>query len=181
MKRRRFGLVRWLVIMLVAAAAVHFAVVVGYPYLLTGNLQRLLEPVGRNTFHHADPATPEDRAVVLPSPDLLYSVAVLDLSEGPVRITAPTAGAYTSLSLYARNSDNFFVLNDRQTEGKSLDVIVVGPGQPEPSAGGARVVRSPGTTGLAMLRYLAGTDEQKEQVEAARKQARCEAVKEGGG
>ena len=34
------------------------------------------------------PLTAQSRGIVLPSPDLLYSVCVFDVSQGPVRVTA---------------------------------------------------------------------------------------------
>jgi uncharacterized membrane protein len=74
------------------------------------------------------PVTAQSRTVVMPSPDLLYSVCVFDVTAGPVRITAqPNLKSYWSIALYAANSDNFFVINDQKSGDKPVDIWLVSP------------------------------------------------------
>jgi uncharacterized membrane protein len=64
--------------------------------------------------------------------------------------------------MFAVNTDNFFVLNDRQARGKKVDIILVRKGADHPAAGNAMVVESPTTRGLVLFRMLV-TDEAKAQ------------------
>ena len=86
------------------------------------------------------------RRVVMPSPDLLYATCRMDLSQGPLRIQAdPKTPRYWSIALYASNSDNFFVLNDRQANGQPVDLWLVGPHSPvatDTGPAGARRVQA---------------------------------------
>jgi uncharacterized membrane protein len=119
------------------------------------------------------------RRVVLPSPDLLYATCTFDLSKGPWRVRAdPKAPHYWSIALYAANSDNFFVVNDRQAAGAPVDLIVVGPGGldtvAQSSAQQTRV-RAPSDRGLLLMRLLVGDYASEVAVlEAARRTLRCE-------
>jgi uncharacterized membrane protein len=69
------------------------------------------------TDHHS-------RRIVMPSPDLLYASCTFDVSTKALRIrAAPDAPGYWSIAPYAANSDNFFVLNDRQAAGGGTQLV----------------------------------------------------------
>jgi uncharacterized membrane protein len=121
------------------------------------------------------------RRIVMPSPDLLYASCSFDLGERPLRIRAdPKTPHYWSIALYAANSDNFFVLNDRRAQGRSVDLVLVGPAAyaaapslPE----GATLVAAPSQRGLLLMRVLvADYATERDVVEAARRSLRCEAL-----
>ncbi len=122
------------------------------------------------------------RRIVMPSPDLLYAVCVFDVSRRPLRIQAdPKLPGYWSVALYASNSDNFFVANDRQLGGQPLDLWVVdGHGVPPGVAvpPGARVVAAPSQRGLVLMRVLV-SDYAAEQavLEPARRTLRCDPLR----
>jgi len=131
-----------------------------------------------NQAAFSDPVSAKSRSVVMPSPEMLYSVCAYDLREGPVRVrAAPALTNYWSVALYAANSDNFFVRNDRQAQGRPVDLWLVAPGgdpqQKSPPAG-AEVVVSPSSTGFLLMRVLT-TDYQAEKtaVEPARRTLQC--------
>jgi uncharacterized membrane protein len=70
-----------------------------------------------------------------------------------VIITATPWDAYWSLSLYAANSDNFFVIDDREARmGAEITLVRRGRAHPE---GASMVVESPTTRGVALIRRLA--------------------------
>lgn len=124
------------------------------------------------------PVTAAARSVVMPSPDLLYSVCVFDVTAGPVRISAsPNLKSYWSVALYAANSDNFFVINDRKSNGGPVDLwLVSAGGSPDtrPIPAGAQVVVSPSTTGFLLMRVLTGNYEaEKAVLEPARHTLTC--------
>lgn len=119
------------------------------------------------------------RRIVMPSPDLLYATCVWNVAERPLRIRADLRGpGYGSLALYAANSDNFFVVNDRQAAEGSLDLWLIGP---QPYAGavappaGVRTVTAPSARGLLLMRVLVGDPARDlPAAEAARATLRCE-------
>jgi uncharacterized membrane protein len=113
------------------------------------------------------PTDHTQRRIVMPSPDLLYATCALDLSKGPVRITAEIAHPrYWSVALYGANSDNFFVVNDRSAAVRSskasdLDLKVVPPGvdhDTTAAAGGSTVVEAPTRKVLLLMRLLVTDD-----------------------
>jgi uncharacterized membrane protein len=120
--------VRWIrntCIVLALAGALHVAVVWLIPRVVTGLfLHRVAAGAGYNHVVFPPLATDRSRDVVKPSPDLLYALCVFDLSAGPVRISAKPSEGYWSLALYARSSDNFFHLNDREVKGDRVELIL---------------------------------------------------------
>lgn len=124
------------------------------------------------------PVSHQSRAVVMPSPDMLYALCAYDVSQGPVQVTAqPQLSSYWSIALYAANSDNYFVVNDRKAAGQGVNLWLVSndtatqsPGVPQ----GAQVVVSPSTRGFLLMRVLTGNyNAEKLQVEPARRTLQC--------
>jgi uncharacterized membrane protein len=120
-------LARWIknvCIVLALAGALHVAVVWLIPHAITAVfLRRIAAGAGYNQVVFP-PLPDKSRDVVKPSPDLLYALCVFDLRAGPVRISAKPSQGYWSLALYARNSDNFFHLNDREVKGDGVELIL---------------------------------------------------------
>ena len=90
---------------------------------------------------------------------------------------APQLKNYWSIALYAANSDNFFVRNDRQAQGRPVDLWLVAAGgdpQHKPPPASAEVVVSPSSTGFLLMRVLT-SDYQAEKavVEPARRTLQC--------
>ena len=165
----------------VTAFLAHLLAVWAAPRLI---MQVLMHgPAAQKMNMHNQAAFPEEvtaksRSVVMPSPDMLYSVCAYDLREGPLRVrAAPVLANYWSVALYAANSDNFFVRNDRQAQGRPMDLWLVAPGghpQQKPPPDGAEVVVSPSNTGFLLMRVLT-SDYQAEKavVETARRTLQC--------
>jgi uncharacterized membrane protein len=151
---------------LVLAAGVAVAAIRLYPSALMLAFEVRYEP---NRVFHIPKVTAGKLRIVRPSPDLLYSLAVFDLSGGPVRITAPVPDSYVSLSLYASNTDNFYVTNDRRTEGPDFDLTLVGPEDHGPAPTDSLVVRAPSQTGVIVFRYFTGDGRQADAIRSARR------------
>ena len=86
-----------------------------------------------NTLHHAPrPSTHEDRDVVTPANDLLYTMAWLHLAHGPMLLTVPASarhpGRYFVLPLYDAYTENFENLGPRNCNPEGETVVLVGPG-----------------------------------------------------
>lgn len=167
--------------LLVTALVVHVAAVWAVPraimhVLMHGPTAQKMNMRNQAAFPEA--VTAQSRTVVMPSPDMLYSVCAYDLDAGPVHVKAhPVLPNYWSIALYAANSDNFFVRNDRQSQGRPVDLWVVPPvtdGPQKPVPAGSEVVVSPSNTGFLLLRVLT-TDYQAEKavLEPARRTLQC--------
>lgn len=166
------------------AVAVHLLAVWAAPRLI---MEILMHGPGaramnmQNQVAFPPPVTASSRNVVMPSPDLLYSVCVFDVSEGPVQIKVnPALSNYWSVALYASNSDNFFVVNDRKAAGKPVDLWLVSEGanrKGPPPPPGSQVVIAPSKTGFLLMRVLTGNYEAEQGiVEPARRTLTCSKI-----
>ena len=172
-------LLRRLLPWLLVAAAVHLLAVWALPRVIMWRLSATAAPQEKAAVYLPPMTDHTQRRIVMPSPDLLYATCALDVSERPLRIRADlrTPG-YSSIALYASNSDNYFVLNDRQAAGVPVDLVLIGPrayAQAPVIPPGARAVTAPSPKGLLLMRVLvADYASQKEVVEAARRTLRCD-------
>jgi uncharacterized membrane protein len=131
----------------------HFAFIHAAPRVMMGVAIKRIGAAGPNAWHVADRVTPLSRQIVRPSPDFAYSACAYDLDDGPLVITAAPWDAYWSLSLYAANSDNFFVIDDREAR-YGAEITLVHESYPHPE-GASMVVESPSRRGIALIRRLA--------------------------
>jgi len=139
---------------IIVAVMAHFAFIHAAPRFMMGvALSRLSAATGYNAWTFADRVTPLSRSIVRPSPDFAYSACAYDLRDGPLTITATPWNAYWSLSLYAANSDNYFVVDDREARG-GAEITLVRRGRAPPE-GAAQIVESPTQRGVALIRRLA--------------------------
>lgn len=174
--------------LLTTAILVHLAAIWAAPRLI---MQILMNgPTAKTMNMHNQAAYPPavtaaSRTVVMPSPDMLYSVCAFDVRNGPVRVTAdPKLPGYWSIALYGSNSDNFFVVNDRQASGKPVDLWLVSDAtrsadNQQPPAG-STVVVSPSSSGFLLMRVLTGNYEaERDTLEPARRTLQCTPVAKG--
>jgi uncharacterized membrane protein len=123
---------------------------------------------GPNSFRHGRAPTHQSQRIVMPSPDLVYSSCVYDLSAGDLVIAGdlPPAGHYWSLSLYAHNTDNYFVLNDRELPARKFSITVSRNGRD-----GA--VRSPTRTGIALIRMIQRREDDLPIIQTSQQSITC--------
>jgi uncharacterized membrane protein len=176
---------RWIRIgcfVLVLAVALHLFVVWLIPRAITEVfLRRIVAQAGYNQVVLPPIPTDRSREVVKPSPDLLYAVCIFDLSAGPVRISAQPSAGYWSMALYARNSDNFFHLNDREVKSGRVELILSG-NDDDPAIRArhpeAILVHSASTVGLMLARSLVLDPDDIKTVIDARSTTRCAPLKD---
>lgn len=140
---------------LIIAVIVHFAAIIAVPRVLMNVAMQRFGEGGENVWHLADRVTVESQKIVRSSPDFAYSACVYDLSNGPVVIAAAPWDEYWSLSLYGDNTDNFFVIDDREAH-YGAEITLVKRGTPHPE-GASMVIESPSARGIALMRRLAPT------------------------
>ena len=166
---------------LALAAAFHVLTVMAFPRAIMVALAWKAKDLGQssNVLYHQPRVTADSRVVVRPSPDLLYSVCAYDLSKAPLRISASVPDTYWSLSFFASNTDNFFVINDREVKANPVDILLVGPGMSYKNPENAQVVMSPSNRGVALIRILITDENRIEELTKIQRQASCSPVDQG--
>lgn len=160
------------------AALSHWAAVTYAPQLAMWRFMASLSSGGQvNTAIHFVRANAAFRKFAAPSPDLLYSICVFDVSTAPLKVTtaAPT-DTYWSAAFYAANGDNFFVVNDKTANDAPAAIVVVGPNSSKQAADGISVAKSPSTTGIVIFRTLINDDAREGELDRERRKASCQPV-----
>ncbi|MEL6829720.1 MAG: DUF1254 domain-containing protein [Pseudomonadota bacterium] len=109
---------------------------------------------GWNACFHNRVYGPRANAANRANPDSIISSMAYDLSDGPVRVSGEVWPRYWSLSLYQQNSDNFFVVNDRELETPEFDFVLTLANQKVADTNGAVIV-SPTSKGIMLIRRFA--------------------------
>ncbi|GAB5436240.1 DUF1254 domain-containing protein [Falsiruegeria mediterranea] len=161
------GRVLFLITTLVTAAAVHLFVLLNIPTFVMDRAIDLLkgEDNAFNQWLPSAPITPENQPVVRASPDLAYTVCLLDLSSGPVKVTAATWPGYGSLSIFDHDTRNVHASSLRG-DGSLSGVIVATQDQQTPPNTDLPVVRLSDETGIALIRRLAPDADSRAQSDA---------------
>jgi uncharacterized membrane protein len=172
---RRWSWGRWLLLALVVAGVAHLLTV----WLLPRVVMRVATSTmaEREGFNHAvfPPRADETaRTIVRPSPDLLYAGCAFDVASGPLRIQAVVPkDTYWSLSMFAANTDNFFVVNDRKAASGTVDVVLAASGANVALPPGAVLVEAPSTRGIVLTRTLIADADRLGELDEARRRFTC--------
>ncbi|HEX2590003.1 MAG TPA: DUF1254 domain-containing protein [Rhizomicrobium sp.] len=161
---------------IVIGAAVHVASVYFLPQAIMMWTIHKIGSEGMNTMRFGKRPDETARAIVRPSPDLLYSTCAYDLSTGPVAVHAPVPdNTYWSVSLFDDKTNNFYVANDRQmhAEKKTVMDLLVVPAGAHSGTKDMPAVESPSTTGLVLIRTLIDDDRKLAALDAFRRKATC--------
>ena len=144
------------------AVIVHFITIFAIPVVIM-NTAMSKYPI--NVLMKGGRTTADNRMVVRPCPDLVYSILLYDVSQQPIHFEAqvPT-DVYWSVAFYTANTDNYFVLNDQQVKSNPVEILLVKKGAPIPENEKAQVVVSPSDRGIMLVRHLLVSDDQYDQV-----------------
>ena len=135
-------------------------------------MRRLGEAGPVNAFQHAPPTRAERQPVVRPSPDLLYSICVFDLTDGPVLVDVPPIpGHYWSVSVFDARTDVAAVRSDRDTGGGPARLALTARAQSAPA--GYEPVALDRARGIAVIRVLVSGEDDYRAVDPLRSQATC--------
>ena len=173
--------IKLVVITLLLAAVIHVATVAVLPYGITlhtlAGMKQKTTDGQMNMIYQAPPITADSRDVVRPSPDLLYSICVYEVSDKPLHIVAPIPDdTYWSMSSYAINTDNFFVVNDRTAKSNPADILLVGENMPYHDARDSEVVIAPSNMGVILFRILVTDESELNDLMQVQEQAYCSLV-----
>jgi uncharacterized membrane protein len=130
-----------------------------------------------NQWIFAPPSTAKNRAVVRPSADLLYSICCYDVSQYPLRLTAVTSD-YWAISGFSMNSDNFFVINDKQANSNPIEVVLIPKGVAfQDPTRKAHVIETPSNRGIILIGAVVTNKTALTDLMQIQKQATIEPVK----
>lgn len=161
---------------IILAVVFHLILIAIFPNVMMHVVLKVLMK-GRqvNVVYHRLPEEAGKDKVPMTSPNLLKSSCVFDVSEKPLRIKAVVPDTYWSLSLYAMNTDNFYVIND-EVASKRVDIVLVGPGGTYEKSGDEEVVKAPSERGYIIIRMLIADPGRLPELMRVQKQATFEQV-----
>jgi len=164
---------------LAAGAIAWHGTLVATPYVLMSAAMKKIgsaDANGRaNVFAFGPLATADRQPIVRPSPDLVYSSCVFNLSQEPVLLdVAPVPGKYWSISIFDARTDVAAVRSDRDTGGKPARLALIREGQVAPK--GYEVVQLDHDKGIALMRILLSDPAEYAEVDAIRRKSTCQAA-----
>jgi uncharacterized membrane protein len=148
---------------LLLGGIVHLSTVLMLPRTATQDAFARLEPVAPVNKVVPMPApTPDGSALPFMDPAFAVAVCRYDLSNAPLKLTAPVSQAYTSVSFYTRNGVAYYAINDRAAGRRVIELDLMTaeqhnqmPEEEDVTAADRLIVDSPTVTGLIVLRALA--------------------------
>ncbi len=173
---------KWLIVVGIGTMLIHAAIVLFYPGAMMSLVMYVTEirAGGVNRIMHTAVANAKVREVVRPSPDMFYSVCIVDVSNGPVKIKTPASKPYTSITVFASNSDNIFAINDQQEVDGNLEVLVTGPASKNIQNSNRRgnrestIASLPTNKGIVLIRYVFTDEKHMKEINKSRQQAECQ-------
>lgn len=159
------GFLPWAALTLLLTCGFVAFLLCAVPIVITGavllGFRRRMQakPEGKPWFNRlilGGPAKSGDDRVVMTSPDMIYMLGVYDVRQEPVVIhcAVPACDTYWCISLYRRNTDNFYVRNDRASAEREFDLVLTGPQGGYHQAGNEEVVRAPRSRGIVVIRAV---------------------------
>ena len=135
----------------------YIAVLWAIPYVVSHRaLSDIRKRAAANVLIHRPPNTADNCRIPMAIADAMMSICVFDVTKCPLRIRATIPrGLYWSISSYASNTDNFFVMNDTQTSeptGEQVAIVLQKSAQGYQPRGGEIVVDAPSNTGIVIIR-----------------------------
>jgi len=159
-------MIRWLLWLLSGAllgGIVHLVAVLILPRTATQDAYSRLAPITPvNAVAPVPQPSPQSEVMPFMDPAFAAAVCRYDISDGPLKLTAPVSAAYTSVSFYTRQGIAYYAINDRSAGRRMIELdLMTGaqraqlPEDEEVTAADRLIVESPTPTGLILLRALA--------------------------
>lgn len=160
------------------AVAANLVTVAALPWLINAVVLHKIAALAGDYNHAlvAPRANAESKTIVRPSPDLLYTACVFDISERPLHVTAPVQDSYVSVSGFDANTNNFFAVNDGSAapgiDGqKHFDLVIARSEVAVPA--GAKLIVAPSDRGLILFRSLVTHEKNLARLQEFQSQQDC--------
>lgn len=150
-----------------------FGALYAIPYVATDIMWRSFQKAGAkyNRLSPATVRTAKTAKVVADNPDTLTRSSIINLRDGPVLFEADvrTDDNYWSVSLFAHNTDTYFVANDRRTGPGPYRLLIKTRDQATPTGLAVDdVAVSPSTKSFLIIRAIMRDRNDSPAVEALR-------------
>jgi uncharacterized membrane protein len=132
----------------------------GIPYIVTDRTLKRMKRMGRktNVLGHRELNNADNCRIPQAIADSMMSGCIYDVTKRPLRITSwMPEDSYWSISFYARNTDNFFIINDlevRERFGDRVAIVLLGPKQTYQPRLGEIVLQAASRIGYIIVRMM---------------------------
>jgi uncharacterized membrane protein len=145
------------------------------PYVL---MSKAMERIGSrapvNNFGFGALATADNQPIVRPSPDLVYSTCVFDVSGSPVRINVPPVpGTYWSVSIFDARTDVAKVVSLRDVGDQPVRLVLHHKDSQPKMVPGYAPVALEHDKGIALIRILLNDPARYAEIDAIRRESTC--------
>lgn len=166
---------------LLLGGIIHIAIIFFAPtFAANDGWARISAVTSENRFRLLPAPKPDEARFPDLDPQVAHAACRFDLSENPVRITADIPADFWSMAVFDRRGRNIFSINDRSTEGRALDLIVITPVQmalvrqnPPEDLEQAIIVERRIEEAFILFRALAADPTDRADIEAALVAATC--------
>ncbi len=153
----------WILGALLLGGIVHLSTVLAMPQAATQDAySRLAVFTPVNAVVPLEPPTAPNATMPFMDPAFAVAVCRYDLSNGPLKLSAPLSQAYTSVTFYTRNSVAYYAINDRAAGRRAIELDLMTedqhaevPEEENVTAADRLIIESPTERGLIVLRALA--------------------------
>jgi uncharacterized membrane protein len=174
----------WLIAGVLLGGIVHLLTVLLLPRTASQDAYSRMAPIAPvNAMAPVPEPSPQNAVIPFMDPAFAAAVCRYDLSNGPLKLSAPVSTAYTSVSFYSRRGVVYYAINDRAAGRRviELDLMTAAqrnalPDDEEVTAADRLIVESPTATGLIVLRALAPEPGLMTVAREALTRARCQAA-----
>jgi uncharacterized membrane protein len=178
-------MIRWLLLTfigIVLGGVVHLATVLFLPRTATNDAYSRLTPLAPvNQMVPLPQPTPTDAVVPFMDPAFATAVCRYDLSNGPIKLSAPVSQAYTSVSFYERYGAAYYAITDRAAGRRVIELDLMTakqraqvPEDEEVTAADRLIVESPTPTGLIVVRAMVSEASLLPMAQRAVASAKCQ-------
>jgi uncharacterized membrane protein len=175
----------WTVAGLVLGFVVHLSTVLFLPRTATNDAYSRLTPMTAiNSVTPLPQPGPDGAVMPFMDPSFATAVCRYDLSEGPLKLTAPVSQAFTSVSFYTRYGTAFYAITDRAAGRRTIELDLMTqaqrkllPEEEDVTSADRLIVEAPTPTGLILIRALSPEPSLISMAQRAVANAKCQIQK----
>jgi uncharacterized membrane protein len=178
----------WIIAGVIGAGLVHGVSVLMIPFVAPATAYDRLATIDADgKFALLPDPAPQGQVLPFEDPSFIEAACRYDLTDGPLRVFAPFADSYGSVTFYTRFGQAYYSLTDRAASQDGVNVIVLDPAHvdvPEedpaaPNQGQALRIVSPTHLGFVVLRLHVPGPSARDVLKALAATARCATAQTG--